>query len=290
MIARLRPIIGLTLLAIVLIWAVREGTLFHKINAAVLLQSTLLSSASLFVNALTIRLTARVFGGSLSNAKALRVSALGALGNSLGGLPIGTALKYAILYRSRTLGPAQLTAGLAVFSAAISLGLLATASVSVWGTTLEGRFKLLPAIALVVAALILMGAGLAARRTRAYQSLIAPFLSPRIAAGVSGLGAATSILFVANYWVIARTLVPQIGTADILFISSAGILVGLGSLLQSVGGVQELSLAMLASSTGHVAVDGVQLALVMRLSAILASAALIAATSFERFGDTGRRP
>jgi uncharacterized membrane protein YbhN (UPF0104 family) len=278
--ASLRSVLGVILLGTVIAWAVHEGHMLDKIDAAVVLLSTIVGIASVTLNAMSIRSITHAFGSSLSLLQSLRLAALGSFGNALGGLPIGTALKYAILFRTKVLSIGQFTAGLAVFSVAISMWLLASASVSVWDTSLSEQLKPLPAALFSAAVAVLVVAGYAARRATLFRSYAAPFLSTPNLASVCRLSGVTSLLFIANYWIIARTLMPEMSQADIVFVSSVGILISLGSLVQSLGGVHELSMALAAFAIGHEAVSGLELALLLRLTSVLSSALLLTITFF----------
>lgn len=272
----LKPIGGLALLAWLITWIVREGELLSRLNGGVIVYSTLASACTIGLNALTLRLMADFYRGRVTYPNALRLSALGALGNALGGLPIGTTLKFILLYKGSGLTLSEITAGLVAFSLSITLWLLAVATVA--GHLLSLPLQVAGAAPLVLLGMVVLAMPAArwARRNHKLGPLIDPLLQTGNVARILALGAAVAALFLANYWLISSFLFPHIDALTLLFAASIGILVSLGSLLQSVGGIHELAMGFSSYLSGQAALTGIELGLVMRLTSILASAALFA--------------
>ena len=108
----IRPVIGITLLVIMLVWASKEGELFERINARYLLLPVLISIFSVVMGGLILQRIAVTFNKHLRFSSALLISALGTFGNSLGGLPLGTTIKYAALYKKSGLAIKETTLAL----------------------------------------------------------------------------------------------------------------------------------------------------------------------------------
>jgi hypothetical protein len=75
---------------------------------------------------------------------------------------------------------------------------------------------------------------------------------------------------------VATFLFPEIPTLTILFVASAGTLTSLATLLQSVGGIHELSIGFSAYVSGVRLIDGLQVALVLRIGSFLSSGLFLA--------------
>ncbi|HKQ30735.1 MAG TPA: hypothetical protein VJS66_05570, partial [Burkholderiales bacterium] len=98
-IAAVKPVVGVLLLVVVVWWIGHNEEVLSRLSIAVLFYSALISAVTVVLNAIVLHLSVRYFRGALSLDSALRLSALGTLGNALGGLPVGTAVKYALLYK-----------------------------------------------------------------------------------------------------------------------------------------------------------------------------------------------
>lgn len=277
---RVRPILGLSVLTIIIVWVSKEGVLLQELNWQLIFASTLVSLTLSFVNADCLKVMTRAYATELKFFSALHISALGSLGNALGGLPIGTTLKYAILHKKFCLSITQITVGFVTFSATISAFLLLFAAVGSTGVNLPPGIKYFLAIFAALCIFFIPLFILWLQRNARVKPLLAPYWHGRTLLKILILSFSTASLFLFNYWVISRFLFPTIPLLELIFMSAVGILVGLGSVLQSVGGVQELSMGMAAYISGAEILDGVQLALVMRITSIIAPAIILMAMYF----------
>lgn len=223
-----------------------------------------------------LRVIALAYDRPLPYRSALHVSALGSFGNAAGGLPIGTALKFIILYKQAGLRIAQVTTGLAAFTAGISLVLLGYASFSSAWLDLPTGIRLIPPVLLAMAVLVLAYLRRRYGGTGFFREIASPLLTPRVARQLGVFSLITGTLFIVNYLVICMFLLPEFNLVTGIFVASVGILVGLGTLMQSTGGIQELSIGLTTLLTGGGILDGVQLALTMRMTSILSSALILA--------------
>ena len=271
----LRTVFGIVLLAAVIIWVAKEGILFSRISFGLLLCSTFAALTINFLNASIIKVMVEVFKRDISYIDALHISALGTFGNSAGGLPIGTTLKYVILYKQSGLKIKETTTGLIIFTIAISLFLLGYAAISVWGMNLARTSKMIPSLLLAASTLVLVVLWKWLRKKNMGRQLIQPFLDSRIFRRITLISFVTATLFILNYLVISLILFPEIPLASVVFIASIGLLTGLASLLQTVGGIHEFSMGISAFIAGIKLIDGMQLALSMRVASLLSSGMIL---------------
>lgn len=270
-----KPLVGIALLGLVALWAIREGDALSRLGLPVVVYSVLVASVTIGLNAITLKIIANCFQGTLSYRNALHFSALGALGNAIGGLPIGTALKYLLLYKHSGLRATQVTTGLVIVSIAISLWLLLSTAVSAVALPMPGYYRFGPAILLVAGGILVFNLAKWASRQPSLTPLINPFIKPNPLAQVIATSLAVTVTFLLNYWIVAHLLFPAIDSTEIVFLASLGILIGLGSLVQSVGGIQEVSTGLAAVISGNNLITGVELALVMRIASVIASTILL---------------
>lgn len=268
-----KAIVGFALLIAIGYWVDKRGDLLQRLTPSLVLPPSIAALGSITANALSLRFIVRSHGRDLSLRQALIVSAAGTLGNALGGLPVGTALKYWVVRKTSGLGLKDLTMGLILVTVAISGFLLLITAASIWGVALPVLFKAIPAFVLVlgVAVAVLL---YARERHRSYWSrYLAPFLVGRRLGWLTVLGLLTAVSLVVNYLAASATLSPEIPWNTVVFVASLGMLAGQGTLLQSVGGVQEFMLGLSAHIVGMDIVTGVQLALLMRIAAVIAAGA-----------------
>ena len=276
----LRGLVGLLLFSLVIAWIVREGSYFENLNARALGASLAVSVLTALLQAGTLVTIASANARRLGYAQALRVASLGTLGNAAGGLPFGTAVKFGILYGQVGLSFGQITSGMAVTTAVIVAVLLACASLSALWLPVPGYVAALPA-ALLTGLLLLVV--LPARVPALRRRIPAPVLThlavyaggPALRA-VLVLGAATAAAFVLNSCVVGWLLGSGQSLAELVFLSSAGIVIGLVTLLQAIAGVHEFALAFTAYVAGARPIDGVQIALTLRATAIGGALLLLA--------------
>jgi hypothetical protein len=274
--ALFRLLFGLTLLAVIIIWVAKQGILTERISVELLICSTFISLLVNFINASVIRTIVAIYQGKITYASSLRISCLGALGNAAGGLPIGTGLKFAILYKQSRLKVTEITAGLVIFSIAISFVLLAYASVSIWAMNFSPLIKSIPGLLFIVGIVLLIFLWKVLKNKNTAIRLVKPFLMDGNFQRLLVISFSMATVFILNYWIISRFLFPDIPSMQIVFVASVGILTGLGSLLQSVGGIQEISMGLAAYVSGASLIDGAQLALFLRITSLISSGLLLA--------------
>lgn len=270
-----RPLLSLALLAVVTTWIVRHGTLIKDVSLGLALGSVTVSFFINLINALIIKTIVGAYQGKLAYVNALHISALGSFGNASGGLPIGTGLKFAILHRQSGLKVKEIAAGLAVSAVIISLLLVAGMSVSIWFMDFPFSAKAAPG-SLLIASLLLIPLCWPWLKKKAIARLILPLLANGHLARLFAASLLMVLAFVFNYWIIGYFLFPKVSDMQMIFIACLGILAGLGSLLQSVGGVQEISMGLATYLAGARLIDGAQLALVMRFTSLISSGSFLA--------------
>jgi len=266
-----KPLLGLCLLGVVITWIAKEGELIDKLSLGMILASTIASFTINLANASVILTIVRAFRGKINYASALHISALGAFGNAAGGLPIGTTIKYVILYKQSGLKIREITSGLILFSIAISIYLLCYAAISIWQMLFPIYIKIIPSILLLTTVILIWLSGRWASKQNSTMTLIQPLLSTGNLRQIVLISFFMATLFLANYLIISVFLFPATPLISMVFITSTGMLAGLGSLLQSVGGIQEFSMGVASHVSGGSLVNGMQLALVMRVTSLISS-------------------
>ena len=271
-----KPLVGTSILGALIFWVIKEGVLLERLSLTVAVLATVASGVINLANALIVKNIVAVYERKITFLKALHLSVLGTLGNSAGGLPLGTTLKYVLLHRQCGLKISEITSGLVVFTFATSFFLFCYTGVSIWSTGLSLAAKTAPALIVLMVILLLP---ILWRRLRKHQSigkLVEPFLRKKNLQRLIVISAITATGFVCSYWLVATFLFPEIPTLTILFVASAGTLTSLATLLQSVGGIQELSVGLAAYVSDVRLIDGLQVALVLRVASLLSSGLFIA--------------
>jgi hypothetical protein len=266
--------LGIAILVVVALWVVREGDYLRNLSLRVLAVSTVLSVLTVLLNGRTLQAVAATYGRSLAFADALRLSGFASIGNAAGGLPLGTALKFSVLHERVGLRLAEIAAGMATFTVGIALSLMLFAALSVAASEAATAVKVLALAACGGAVAVVGSAGVFLGRHHRLSALAARFADPRHLARCAALSFLVAGSFVLNSCATGLLLLPAASLNDLLFISSAGILLGLLTLLQGVAGIQELAMALASLAVGVTATDGAQIALTLRASA-LAGAGLV---------------
>lgn len=271
----LRVALSGAILVAVIVWVVSEGEYLRKLSLRAVAVSTALSLLTALLHGKTLQVIASAYGRSLAYADALRISSLGSIGNAAGGLPLGTALKVSVLRDRVGLQLTQIAAGMAIFTLGISLSLLLFAVLSIAAGDFPGAIKVLAlgtwggAVAATAVGLVYLG------RQHRLSALVAPLIKADRLARCAMLSFLVAGSFVLNSCATGALLLPEASLNDLLFISSAGTLLGLLSFLQGVAGIQELAMALAALTVGMSAPEGAQVALTLRATAIAASALVL---------------
>jgi len=271
----LRTLFGLCILTVIVVWVINKGILLERLNSKVLVWSTLISILTSILHAATLSSIAYAYGRKLNYRYALYISALGSLGNAAGGLPLGTTLKYIILYKRVGLKIGQITFGLTVYTMAIALVLLAYATVCALLLNLRPDIKVLPGLLLIVSIISIIALGCWGQRSKVITNLLNPFLGWKFFLVVVALSFSLASLFILNSVTVGYFLFPEHSFIHITFLSATGIFISLVSFLQSIAGIQELAMGLSAFFSGIESIDGVQIALVMRFTAIISSGLIL---------------
>lgn len=267
----IRAAVGMGTLSAVTFWVFHEGSLLQQLNAWALLWTTLIVLLINFVSAALLRVTARMYHRELNFRLALYAGALGSFGNATGGLPIGTTLKFAILRQRVGLTIGQITFSLISATVGISLTLLAIAAVSILGIGFPIEVKIIPAV------LFVCGIGTSILLLRwsythgVLTSLVKPLFINGHLAKLTLFSLSLATLLVLNYVVVGLFVLPERSVLTVIFISASATLLSIASLLQSIGGGQEIVMGFTSFLTGAQIIEGVQLALIVRLASIITS-------------------
>ena len=191
-----------------------------------------------------------------------------------------------VLSRKAGLTVKETTAGLLIFTLAMMVWLMLTAAVSIWATSLPYSYKLsvIGMVLLIVITGLWLGRWL--NNKDFWKLLIRPFFREKRLSRVLIISLLTTTNFVVNFCLIGILLFPELPLESLIFISALGALVGQGSMIQSVGGIQEFVMGLSALITGFGLLDGVQIALVSRAASIISSGAVVIYMHFAP-GNTG---
>jgi uncharacterized membrane protein YbhN (UPF0104 family) len=249
-----------------------------------LISSALLAAiASGFANAMIISEISKVYGGALNYKSSLYITSMGTFANAAGGMPIGTALKYILLHKKGKLSVAQTTAGFVVFTISISLALLLYTAVLIHWLDIRDTYRNIATLVLIVCIALLATAVLFLRYFPRIHRHFSPFLKYRVAFRILIISIIVTLGYILNFWIVTYQLFPHLTFVQTAFSVSLGSLVSQTAFLQSVGGIQELSIGIATSLTGAEVIHGVMLGLTIRMTA-LASSGLIVASFAMRSG------
>jgi hypothetical protein len=107
------------------------------------------------------------------------------------------------------------------------------------------------------------------------SALTNPHLKKRNLTALILLSSIVATLLILNSCAVGWYVLPDHPVIQIVFISASGILIGLASLLQAVAGIQEIAMGLSAYVSGVSAVDGAQIALVLRFTSIISSGLIL---------------
>lgn len=268
----LKAIFGILFLVSLGIMAWRNGEILRHIEMPVLLANTLASMLTVTGNSLLLRWITTATAKPLTLTEAVLLSALGSLGNALGGLPIGTAAVIAILVRDHGIAVRDIIAGkllvtiLSVITAALLTALLAHHSPTIW------RLICLLIASAGMASLTLLPQRIP-QRIPGQDLLLRLCRPPALIEGLA-LATFTTMTMMLAYGIIIHRYLPSLDIADGIFISGTSLLLGFASMSSTIGGVQEVITGFTANYSQLKFAAGVEVSLFMRLGGLLAAAVL----------------
>jgi hypothetical protein len=270
----LRAVAGILFLGSLGIMAWRNGAILRHIEIPVLLANASASMLTVIGNSLLLRWITSVTTKPLALSEATLLSALGSLGNALGGLPIGTAAVVAILMRDHGIAVRDIIAGkllataLAIITAALLTSLLAYHSPAPW------RLICLLIAATGMASLFLLPQRLPQRLPG--RDLLLRLCHPPVLMQGLMLAAVTTLTMMLAYGIIIHRYLPALDIADGIFISGTSLLLGFASMSSVIGGVQEVITGFTTHYSQLSFAAGVEISLFMRIGGWIAAATLFA--------------
>lgn len=268
----LRAVIGILFLGSLAIMAWRNGEILRHIEASVLLANASASMLTVLGNSLLLRWITCVTASPLTISEAILLSALGSLGNAMGGLPIGTALVVAILVRDHGIPLRDIIAGkllatlLAIITTALLTALLASHSPTAW------RLVCLLIAITGLSALFLLPPKIPQRLPG--EALLKRLCHPCVLAQGLAFAIFTSMSMMLAYGIIIHRYLPALDIADGIFISGTSLLLGFASMASVIGGIQEVITGFTASYSQLSFAAGVEISLFMRIGGWIAAATL----------------
>lgn len=269
--SKFRWVLGSCLIIILFLWAWREGSVVRNLDVATLTYTTLISLPIVYLNAVILVIITRAYRASITLWESLFLTAVGTLGNALGGIPLGTGIKFIILVRDHKLRLAQVVQGYLFYSAVNAFWMIFVMAVTVWFISLPLIVKILPTLIVFVAVAVLLYLLLSDQRLLPHIiSDIGPLLSRRylyMGLIASCLNAAMMLLC---YQVVIEHYHPQLEITKALFVVSTGLAVGFLSGFPSLGGVQELLLGGAGLLADVNALSAIEFGLFIRIASAIA--------------------
>lgn len=264
-----RAVIGVTLLAGFAMLGWRNGDIFKQFDAGIFLLTTLAAIFAVAANTLMLRWITTPLASPLSTREAMLLSSLGSVGNSLGGLPIGTAAVIAILVKKHDFSLRDMVAGklLSTGLATITTALL-TAILSMSAP---------PALRSLLLALAFSG------------TVICFFLPAYLPHWIPGreiihkltqgknlwegmlYAMAISLTFMASSMIAITHYLPSLSATDSILLAGGSLLLNFLTLASGVGGMSEVIAGTVATALNMKFAAGVELGLLLRFSNLCAA-------------------
>jgi len=254
-------------MTVLLTWSLLDGDLLNQFNIRLLLEVASISLIIIFLNSRIISQITVVYGKGLNLAETTLLSVVSALGNSLAGLPLGTGIKLFLMKRRGGLTARQVVAGFLYYTF-LNCFILLNVIVCVFAfSSCNAFYMLLPiVIAFVVFILLYLG-----RSSQIYFEVIAPLLNMKFLVK-SVMTSVTVVFFMLYAYRLALfSFYPELSNIAVTWMSASSLLAGFSVGAQSLGGGQELIMGMAMKISNYGVLDGVEVALFLRVSFLCTS-------------------
>jgi hypothetical protein len=280
--------IGVTLLSALIYWLSQQGSGFPEISVTFFAATTLASLFVIWWNSEILRLSVRSLGCEMVRQDSLWLTTIGALGNAMGGLPLGTGVKFALLIGKFRLSPSAVFWTYFFYSIMNAVVLMMFGSVFAWLAGLPHALSII----FVLPAILFWTFCASARRHAGLRGalpgpLAALVTSPllRKAIAISHLNVLTMVLcfslILRGSAATSSSMLTSLTAVSLAL--PAGILTG----LPSMGGIQELLLGFSGKLLEMPMEAGVRLALIARAAALIAAALMLLALLVSRRAKSG---
>ena len=275
-----RGVVGVGLLAGLVVFAWKHGTLLRHLDPALLARVIGLATASVLANGALMAWIGRGQpppGRPLSFGEALQVSSFGSFANAAGGIPIGTVMVFGTLMRRHRFSLTGIAMGkglgavlnigwmllivAAGLEAGIGVGASRNPTALAWAAGLLGLLCLgLPPLVRGLYLKTRFRAG------EVFRNLAGPLWPAGLA--ITGVMAFTNV---ALYAVVVRHYLPASGWGLAIGWAAASLVLGFLLSVNTIGGAQEIVAGLSGLLFRLPLVVGVELALVVRLGTIVAT-------------------
>jgi len=209
----------------------------------------------IFVNASILRWITTMFNNPLSNYEALLITSIGALANSAGGVPLGTALVFGVLVKKHGFELKD-----------IFLGKVLATVLSVVSLILIVSFGFLLSKKIIHASIfIILASGMLALTYYAFRTQANTIKYLKNGCLLSILGA---VFMVLAYCLVIDFYMPSLEYMEQIVFSGMSLLIGISSMATTVGGLQELILGLNAWFFVENFSFGVELGLFIRFCSV----------------------
>jgi hypothetical protein len=257
----IKLVAGLVLLAMLVSFSVRYGDVLRMVTVAQVAIATLISIVIILLNGVVGYRTLTLVAGKIALRDVINVTALSSFANALGGLPIGIVYKFHIFRQKSELPASSILTGLVYFT-----GLNVASLLGIAGLTSPWKVLLVPLL----------------------MSWVLPWLPGiRRLPGLAGFNWKTHAgncllsLVVSTTMILCYLALMGNHCSDVAcYVEQAGVTaVGLSLNFlvngQSLGGVSELTMGIAGFLHGADLLRGVELAIIIRLSTLLAATCLL---------------
>ena len=278
MIKKLKIVVGSATLIFIVFLILKHGNLFRNIDVNLIVLATATTAILNILNGYSIKVIANAYSPDkkMPIVWAIQIGSIATLGNVLGGLPIGTSVKFAVLNKYMGIKLTMITAGLILFTLSIgsffALYMLFMLPFINFPLNIKVIGAVFVCLMLIVAWLVV--AKLAKQTT--FKDILAPIIS-NYKIKLIFLSALLSLSFVVTYLIIGYFVAPEVSSQKIIFIASLGNLASMLTFSQSVGGVQELSIGLAGFLTEIKFIKGIEIAFVLRIGGLISSSLILAA-------------
>ena len=265
----IKAVFGTLLLVALVLFVSKHGIIIQNIQLGSLLVLALIVLLVMSANAVALLCTIRILSKSLSFKNAFALTAITTFGNSIGGLPFGTAYK---VYHLTKVVNVNLRAVVLMMLGVAALQVCFIASVTfIIYLDVESEVFLIFGVLLVVSGVAICIAVKLLKQLvkRGIIQLAASPMLPLISCVLATI--VCVFFFFCCFFYVAVTYLPDLGFREIAVLSGIGLSTSIVSGVQSIGGMQELAFGFAAFLSDLKATTGIEFALLFRVASIFSS-------------------
>ena len=261
-------LLSLGLLGAVVHLALEHGEILLNMRRQVLALTVAAAMLTLLGNGLVLKWITHAFEQPLSVAEAMTLTALGALTNAAGGIPVGTALTLAILVQRHRFELTQIIFG-KIVATILSVCTLAALCLLI-GQPAEPAA--LPWLLGTIATGGLVALKVVGRLQLARLKPVVPALSGRLLLSGIGLSVVSACGMLLSYVIVVGAYIPELSLQEAVTLAGCSLIAGQSLFAGSLAGLQEVIVGLGAMSLSLKFATGLELGLFVRLASLIAAA------------------